>query len=122
MSCFLEIGSPVPEKNIFEVFFYHMSCVIRKTTLCFRPGLTQNQAVQLQKMARILKFWIPKVNGLYYLCSENKDADQLRICKMLLFSSCGLYMGGRPSWSCDQDAFNKLSFPLHKEAPHKILL
>ena len=25
-----------------------------------------------------------------------------------------------PSWSCDQVAANKLSFPLPKEAPHKI--
>ena len=28
----------------------------------------------------------------------------------------------RPSLSCDQDAANKLSFPLLKEAPHKIWL
>ena len=28
----------------------------------------------------------------------------------------------QPSWSCDPDAANKLSFPLPKEAPHKILL
>ena len=28
----------------------------------------------------------------------------------------------RPSWSCDPDAANKLSFPLPKEAPHKIWL
>ena len=51
---------------------------MRKTTLCFQPGPTQNQAVQPQMMARGLKFRISKVNGLYYLCSENKDADQLR--------------------------------------------
>ena len=25
----------------------------------------------------------------------------------------------RQSWSCDRDAVNKFSFPLHKEAPHK---
>ena len=25
----------------------------------------------------------------------------------------------RPSWFCDPDAANKLSFPLPKEAPHK---
>ena len=37
-----------------------------------------NQAVQLQKMARGLKFRIKKVEGLYYLYSENKGADQLR--------------------------------------------
>ena len=27
-----------------------------------------------------------------------------------------------PSWSCDPDAANKLSFPLPKEPPHKIWL
>ena len=26
----------------------------------------------------------------------------------------------RPSWSCDLDHLYKLSFPLSKEAPHKI--
>ena len=36
-----------------------------------------NQAVQLQKMARGLKFRISKAEGLHYLCSENKGADQL---------------------------------------------
>ena len=30
-------------------------------------------------MARGLKFLIQKVEGLYYPCSENKGADQLRI-------------------------------------------
>ena len=28
----------------------------------------------------------------------------------------------RPSWSCDLDHLYKLSFPLPKEAPHKIWL
>ena len=28
----------------------------------------------------------------------------------------------RPSWSCDPDVVNKISFPLPKEAPHKIWL
>ena len=37
-----------------------------------------NRAVQLQKMARGLKFRIKKVGGSHYLCSENKSADQLR--------------------------------------------
>ena len=47
-SIFLEIGSPVPEKNIFEGF-YHMSCVMRKTTLCFptrsdtKPGCSASE-------------------------------------------------------------------------------
>ena len=37
-----------------------------------------NRAAQPQNMARGLKFRIKKVEGLYYLCSENKGADQLR--------------------------------------------
>ena len=36
------------------------------------------RAVQPQKIARGLKFWIYKEEGLYNLCSENKGADQLR--------------------------------------------
>ena len=37
-----------------------------------------NRAVQSLNMARGLKFPIQKVEGLYYLCSENKGAYQLR--------------------------------------------
>ena len=37
-----------------------------------------NWALQLQKMARGMKFRISEVEWLYYLCSENKGADQLR--------------------------------------------
>ena len=66
-----------------------------------------NQAVQLQKIARGLKFRIKKVEGSYYLCNKNKGADQLRgyreadrnreadlrlcfrICKTLVFSGRG---------------------------------
>ena len=52
-------------------------------------------------MARGLKFRIKKVEGLYYPCSENKGADQLRgyreadlrlcfrICKKPVFSGRG---------------------------------
>ena len=50
-----------------------------------KPGLRgfpirsdTNRAVQLQKMARNLKFHIVVVEELYYLGSENKGADQLR--------------------------------------------
>ena len=68
----------------------------------------KNRAVQLQKMARGLKFWIKEEEGLYYLCSENKGADQLRGCreadlrlcfrtyKNPIFSRCGSY-GKNPS-------------------------
>ena len=56
-----------------------------------------NRAVQAQKMARDWKFWIWHVEELFYPCSENKGADQLRsyceadlcicfrICKMFVF-------------------------------------
>ena len=71
---------------------------MRKPTFWFSTRSGTNQAVQLQKMARGLKFRIQKVEGWYYLCSEHKGADQLRgyreadlglcfrICKTLVFS------------------------------------
>ena len=51
---------------------------MRKQKFWFPNWSATNQAVQLQKMARGLKFQIKKVEGLYYLCSKNKGADQLR--------------------------------------------
>ena len=54
-------------------------------------------------MAKGLKFRIQEVEGLYYLSSENKGADQLRgyheadlrlcfcICKKPVFSRCGSF-------------------------------
>ena len=71
---------------------------MRKPTLWFPTWSDTNQAVQLQKIARGLKFQIKKVEGLYYPCGKNKGADQLRgyreadlrlcfrICKTLVFS------------------------------------
>ena len=76
----------------------HLSRVMRKPTMWILTRSDTNQAVQLQKMARGLKFRIVKEEVLYYLCSENKGADQLRsyreadlrlcfrICKTLVFS------------------------------------
>ena len=51
---------------------------MRKPTFWFPTWSDTNQAVKLQKMARGLKFRIKEVDGLYYPCSENKGADQLR--------------------------------------------
>ena len=48
---------------------------MRKITLWFPTWSDTNQAVQLQKMARCLKFRIKKVEGLYYQCRENKGAE-----------------------------------------------
>ena len=70
---------------------------MRKSMFWFSTRSNTNWAVQSQKMARSLKFWVTEVEGLYYLCGENKGADQLcdyreadlrlcfRICKMLVF-------------------------------------
>ena len=75
-----------------------MSRDARKPTFWFPTRSDTNQAVQPQQIARGLKFRIKEVEGLYYQCSENKDADQLRgyreadlrlcfrICKMFVFS------------------------------------
>ena len=55
-----------------------MSRIMRKPTFWFPTLFDTNQAVQLQKITRGLKFRIKRVEGLFYLCSENKGADQLR--------------------------------------------
>ena len=76
---------------------------MRKPTFWLPTWSDTNQTVQPQKMARDLKFRILEVEGLCYLCSENKGADQLRgnleadlrlcfrICKMLVFLSRGSF-------------------------------
>ena len=54
---------------------------LEKNNVLFLTWSDTNQAVQQQKMAMGLKFWIQKVGGLYYLCSEDKGK-----CKTLVFS------------------------------------
>ena len=61
----------------------------------------KNWPVQSQKQPKSLKFWIEVEEGLYYPCSENQGADQLRgdreadlrlcfrICKLLVFLCSG---------------------------------
>ena len=79
---------------------------MRKPVFRFPTSSDTNQAVQLQKMARSLKFQIKKREGLQYPCSENKGTDQLRgyreadlrlcfrICKKQVFSQRGSYAVG----------------------------
>ena len=55
-----------------------MSCLMRKPVFGSLTRSDKNQAVQFQKMIRGLKFRIKEVEGMYYLCSENKGADQLQ--------------------------------------------
>ena len=57
-----------------------MSLVVRKPVFWVsdQVGQKTTEAVQPHRMARGLKFHIEEVEGLNYLCSENKDADQLR--------------------------------------------
>ena len=55
----------------------YMSRVMRKSDCGFPPRPDTKVAVQPQKIARACKFQIYEVEGLYYLCSENKDTDQL---------------------------------------------
>ena len=80
---------------------HQMSRLVGKPTMWFPNRSDTNWAVQAQKMARDWKFWIQKVEELYYPCSENKGADQLRsyceadlrlcfrICRLLVFSLGG---------------------------------
>ena len=51
---------------------------MRKPVFGVSDQVRHKPAVQPQKMARGLKFRFKEVEGLYYPCSENKGADQLR--------------------------------------------
>ena len=62
------------------------------------------RALKLEKVDRGWKFWIKKVEELYYPCSENKGADQLRsyceadlclcfhLCRLLVFPCGGSFL------------------------------
>ena len=76
---------------------------MRKQVFRFPTRSDTNRAVQSLNKARGLKFWIKIEERLYYPCSENKGADQLRayreadlrlcfrICKKPFFSQRGSY-------------------------------
>ena len=69
---------------MYENFAYSMvtmRCFMGKPV--FRVSNT-NRAVQPQKMARVLKFQNFVADGLYYLLSENKGADKLRVTAQLI--------------------------------------
>ena len=51
---------------------------MRKPTFWFPTRSDTNRDVQPLKIARGLKFRIYESEGLHYLCSENKGADQFR--------------------------------------------
>ena len=72
--------------TVFSIYFFLLANFsgLPYEPLCEKTGSSgfptrsdTNHAVQSQ-MARGLKFRIYEVEGLYYLCSENKGADQLR--------------------------------------------
>ena len=77
---------------------------MRKTTIWVPTRSDTNWAVQSQKMARGWKFQIQEEEELYYPCSENKGADQLRsyceadlrlcfrLCRLLVFPCSGSFM------------------------------
>ena len=80
-----------------------MSQCARKTIIRVPTRSDINRAVQSQKMVGGWKFCICKVEELYYPCSENKGADQLRshceadlrpcfrLCRLLVFPCGGSY-------------------------------
>ena len=57
-----------------------MSHEARKVVFWVSDQVSHNRPVQPQKKVRILKFWVPVQveEVLYYPCSKNKGADQLR--------------------------------------------
>ena len=58
-------------------FVYEIRYVIRKAVFGVSTRSNTNWAVEPQKIARGLQFWILEVKRLYYLFSENEGVDQL---------------------------------------------
>ena len=91
--------------NVSEVLQkkIYLSLCMRKPTIWVPTRSDTNQAVQSQKIIRGWKFCIYKVEELFYLCSENKGADQLRsyceadlrlcfrLCRLLVFPCTGSF-------------------------------
>ena len=85
-------------KDVLKWSSLHLSRLVRKPTMLFQNRSDTNRAVQSQKQARSLKFRIQVEEEMYYPCSKNKGADQLRgyreadlrlcfrICRLLVFS------------------------------------
>ena len=61
---------------------------MRKPTIWVPTRYDTNRAVQSQKMVTGWKFWIEKVEELYYPCSKNKGADQLHSAFVFAFVDC----------------------------------
>ena len=56
----------------------YLSRLVGKPTMWFPNRSGTNRPVQAQKQARSLKFRIKEEEEVYYPCSENKGADQLK--------------------------------------------
>ena len=74
---------------------------MRKRFTAFPTRSDRNRVAQPQKIARGLKFRILKVEGLYYLCGENKGAGQLLVTAKLI---CGFVFAYARSWFSHNEA------------------
>ena len=92
-----------------------------KQTMWFPNRSDTNWPVQVQKRARSLKFRILEGEEVYYPCSENKGADQLRgyreadlrlcfrICRLLVFSRGGSFIITKTGLCSDFFSFRNLT-------------
>ena len=80
------------------MFLCMLVCLcVGKPTIYVPTRSDTNWSVSSQKIARSLKFWIKKVEDLYYPCSEigNREADMrlcFRICRLLVFPCEGSFL------------------------------
>ena len=101
-----EATDELTDGNIEDTIQGNMSRSARKTVFGVSDQVLHKPTYTSQKQARSLKFWIYEEEEFYYLCSENKGADQLRSCseadlrhsfrigKNLVFSRFGSYHHG----------------------------
>ena len=108
---------------------FYLSRVMRKPTFWFPTWSDTYQAVQLQKMARGLKFRIKKAEGLYYLCSEISFAVTAKlICVFVIayakcwFSHDAAHFSYFPFWRRGQDSDGKVKGKQNQSTGTTIIL
>ena len=88
-------------QNMITCTKNNMSMCVRKPTIWVPTRPDTNRDIQSQMMVRGWKFWIQKVEELYYRCSENEGADQLR-------SICAFVFAYADCWSSHAVAHIKM--------------
>ena len=123
MPSFKIIGLLVLEKKIFKSFYHIWAW--RPSWSCDLDHLYKLSFPLPKKAPHTIWLWLAKRfqrRRCLNIVDDKDNYDGRQSKEKKIFKSFYHIWAWRPSWSCDLDHLYKLSFPLPKEAPHKIWL